>query len=67
MEDQKLDREAIALSILNGIVGALQAKQDEGGFGGHGMSLEAQQEACRMAFQMADQFILARDKEVPPQ
>jgi hypothetical protein len=62
MPDRKLTREEIALSILNGIIGAKQTKGDEGAFGGRDLGQAEQQGACRMAFQMADLFIKERDE-----
>ena len=65
MNGARLTREEIALSILNGIIGAIQAKQDEGGFGGRDLGAEGQRGACRMAFHIADLFIEERDRETP--
>lgn len=62
MEERKLSREEIALSILNGIIGAKQTKGDEGAFGGRDLARGEQEGACRMAFQMADLFIQERDR-----
>jgi len=68
MGEKKLTREAIALAILNGFIGSLFAQAGssvalsllkESEFGAN-----TSKEAIETAFQMADLFILERDKAV---
>lgn len=70
MDEKRLSREEIALSILNGII-ASQSKGDMGAIDAFSLDetndqaswQDAQRrEACMLAFQMADLFIGERDK-----
>jgi hypothetical protein len=66
MEEKKLTREEIALSILNGIIGSLFTQT--GSSGALSLLKESEygsntsREAIAAAFQMADLFIQERDK-----
>ncbi|GEM_PF-7125114 len=57
MEDRKLSREQIALSILNGLSPTLGLASEY-----YTSNDQAKREACQMVFQMADIFIQERDK-----
>ena len=67
MEDRKLTREEIALSILNGIVGSFVVDGHLGAIsipaGGGQVCADYREKACDLAFQMADLFIQKRDKK----
>ena len=62
-----LSREAIALSILNGILGTLGRADDPAGTlefleGPVELTESLFRRLCALAFQLADAFILERDK-----
>ena len=64
MEEKVLTREEIALSVLNGIMSSLYPSGlgSEGIVGDGSHQARDRERICALAFQMADLFILERDK-----
>ena len=61
MEGKKLSREEIALSLLSGMISTLSTELGRGALSHLGTEKD-RLEACALAFLMADDFILERDK-----
>ena len=64
MEEMRLTRETIALSVLNGIVGSMGTNGALGDLqDGQYEASATRQQAVTVAFQMADLFMQERDKK----
>ncbi len=65
MEEKVLNREEIALSVLNGILSSLYPTGlgAEGIVGDGSAQAKDRERICILAFQMADLFILERNKQ----